>query len=105
MHVSRFMLLFKKNSFPTDSTLLCLQRPQSYPARGGGHSAHRSPNLVTSLWWLLTSSWLNVLLVFVPLGFLAEHLHWGAAAIFSLNFLAIIPLAKVSPPILLLCTS
>ncbi len=61
-----------------------------------GHShSHREPNLVSSLWWLLTSSWLNVLLVFIPLGFLSEHLHWGAGPIFFLNFIAIIPLAKL----------
>lgn len=43
----------------------------------------------------MTSSYLNVLLVFVPLGFVAEKLHWDAVWIFSLNFLAIVPLAKV----------
>ncbi len=34
-------------------------------------------------------------LVFVPLGIVAEHAHWPAIWIFSLNFLAIIPLAKI----------
>ncbi|PWZ01734.1 calcium/proton exchanger [Testicularia cyperi] len=61
---------------------------------GEGHSAGQ-PNLVTSLWWILTCSWINVMLVFVPLGIIAEHLHWPAIWIFSLNFLAIIPLAKI----------
>lgn len=45
--------------------------------------------------WLLTTSRLNVLLIFIPLGVLAKWLDWGALAIFSLNFLAIIPLAKL----------
>ncbi len=31
----------------------------------------------------------------MPLGIVAEHAHWPAIWIFSLNFLAIIPLAKI----------
>jgi hypothetical protein len=30
----------------------------------------------------------NLLLVFVPLGILAEKLHWGDVAVFSLNFVS-----------------
>ena len=65
------------------------------PSHNGRGDTHREPNIVTSLWWILTCSWINVLLVFVPLGIVAEHLHWPAIWIFSLNFLAIIPLAKI----------
>lgn len=43
----------------------------------------------------LFSSYVNVLLVFVPLGILAGVLEWGAAAVFTLNFFAIIPLASI----------
>ncbi|WFD26343.1 hypothetical protein MNAN1_001324 [Malassezia nana] len=50
---------------------------------------------IESFRWLLFSSKINVLLVFVPLGLLAEWLHWGPLAIFVLNFLAIVPLAKL----------
>ncbi|KAK0565496.1 hypothetical protein OC861_003719 [Tilletia horrida] len=57
-------------------------------------SQSHAPNFFQSFWWLLTSSWLNVLIVFIPLGFVAEHLHWGALLIFVFNFLAIVPLAK-----------
>lgn len=59
------------------------------------HGSHAAPNIVTSLYWLFTNSWLNVLLVFVPLGFVAEFAHWPAVWRFSLNFLAIVPLAKL----------
>ncbi|EST05688.1 Sodium/calcium exchanger membrane region [Kalmanozyma brasiliensis GHG001] len=66
------------------------------PSHNGGESEHGAPpNLVSSLWWIVTCSWINVFLVFVPLGIIAEHLHWPAIWIFSLNFLAIIPLAKI----------
>lgn len=43
----------------------------------------------------LTSNPVNVLLVFVPLGIIAGALKWSPAAIFILNFLAIIPLASL----------
>ncbi|CAO1622618.1 unnamed protein product [Jaminaea pallidilutea] len=64
---------------------------------GGGlqRNQHGDPTLLSSFYWLLTTSWFNVLLVFVPLGILAEKLHWPAIWIFSLNFLAIVPLAKL----------
>lgn len=38
---------------------------------------------------------LNTLLVFVPLGVLAAKQEWGPAAVFSTNFVAIVPLAAV----------
>lgn len=44
---------------------------------------------------IFLSSYVNVLLVFVPLGFLAEHLGWSPMAVFTLNFFAIIPLAAL----------
>merc|ERR1719188_2613871 len=40
-------------------------------------------------------SWLNLLLVFVPLGVLSPHLEWGCAVTFACNFMAIIPLAGI----------
>jgi Ca2+:H+ antiporter len=39
--------------------------------------------------------YVNVLLPFVPLGIIAGVLGWSPAAMFSLNFIAIIPLAAV----------
>jgi len=44
---------------------------------------------------LLLGSWINVLLVTVPLCFVAEMLHWTAAARFATSFFAIVPLAKL----------
>ncbi|KAJ2743960.1 hypothetical protein GGI20_003341 [Coemansia sp. BCRC 34301] len=41
------------------------------------------------------ASWLNVLLVFVPLGYLAHYLRWPVVAVFVLNYLAIIPLSAL----------
>lgn len=44
---------------------------------------------------IFISSYVNVFLVFVPLGILAYKLNWGSTAVFLLNFLAIIPLAAL----------
>ncbi|KAJ3543575.1 hypothetical protein NM208_g3507 [Fusarium decemcellulare] len=43
----------------------------------------------------LMSNYVNVLLPFVPLGIVAGVLGWSPVAVFSLNFIAIIPLAAV----------
>ena len=44
---------------------------------------------------VLASNYVNVLLVFVPLGITAGALGWKPTAVFVLNFLAIIPLAAL----------
>lgn len=46
-------------------------------------------------WETLTNNYVNVLLVFVPLGIVAGVLEWSAATVFVLNFLAIMPLASL----------
>ncbi|KAK9452991.1 Sodium/calcium exchanger protein-domain-containing protein [Dipodascopsis uninucleata] len=44
---------------------------------------------------LLTSSYVNILLVFVPAGIIVGALHASPVAVFTLNFLAIVPLAAL----------
>ena len=58
---------------------------------------HKSiePTTRQSLLKIVKASWLNVLLIFIPLGFLAHFLKWGNIAALLLNFFAIIPLAKL----------
>lgn len=56
----------------------------------------RWPVHVVRLTWLtLVRDYVNLLLVFVPLGIVAGALHWDSTAVFILNFLAIIPLASL----------
>ena len=43
----------------------------------------------------LCCSYTNFLLIFVPLGVIAGGLGWNSAAVFTLNFLAIFPLAAL----------
>jgi Ca2+:H+ antiporter len=44
---------------------------------------------------LLKTNYVNILLVFVPLGIIAGAMGWDPTAVFVLNFLAIIPLASL----------
>jgi Ca2+:H+ antiporter len=46
-------------------------------------------------WATLARDYVNVLLVFVPLGIIAGALHWDSTVVFTLNFLAIVPLASL----------
>ena len=48
-----------------------------------------------TIYKVLTSNYVNFLLVFVPLGIIAGALGWSPTAVFVLNFLAIIPLAAL----------
>jgi Ca2+:H+ antiporter len=43
----------------------------------------------------LLSNYVNILLVFVPLGIISGVMGWNPTAVFILNFFAIIPLAAV----------
>ncbi|ETN43786.1 calcium/proton exchanger [Cyphellophora europaea CBS 101466] len=56
----------------------------------------RYPALVAhTTWEILKTNYVNVLLVFVPLGILSGLLDWSPVAQFTLNFVAIIPLASL----------
>lgn len=52
-------------------------------------------NTLDLIFKTLASNYINVLLVFVPLGIIAGALKWNPTAVFVLNFLAIIPLASL----------
>lgn len=67
----------------------------SYNSPSAG-SWRDTPKQVAKITWAtLASNYVNVLLVFVPLGIIAGELHWGSTAIFVLNFIAIVPLASL----------
>lgn len=55
-----------------------------------------TPKHVAAVTWAtLASNYVNVFLVFVPLGIIAGALGWNPTAVFVLNFVAIIPLASL----------
>lgn len=55
---------------------------------------YENPTAYQGAMALVKSSWLNVLVVFIPLG-IASHFVWNSTVTFILNFIAIIPLAKL----------
>lgn len=59
-------------------------------------------NPIKATRWLLLGSWMNVLLIAVPISLVAEALHWSAVARFVTSFIAIVPLAKVRPGVMLI---
>ncbi|KAJ2798007.1 hypothetical protein H4R20_004978 [Coemansia guatemalensis] len=54
-----------------------------------------NPTVLASLQNAVYASWFNLLLVFVPMGYLAHYLEWPVVAVFVLNYLAIIPLSAL----------
>lgn len=48
---------------------------------------------MVSIYFMLTSSFMNVLLIFLPFGFAAQYFGWGSTLTFTFNFIALIPLA------------
>jgi Ca2+:H+ antiporter len=57
--------------------------------------AEGEPTWAASYKYFWFGAWLNILLIFVPLSFIAHHLHWDAALRFTFSFIAICPLAKL----------
>eukprot|EP01124_Arcella_intermedia_P033641 TRINITY_DN8121_c0_g1_i4.p1 TRINITY_DN8121_c0_g1~~TRINITY_DN8121_c0_g1_i4.p1 ORF type:complete len:303 (+),score=54.86 TRINITY_DN8121_c0_g1_i4:172-1080(+) len=64
------------------------------PSKKAAHPEHE-PTILSSLLFLAKSSWLNLLLVFVPVGIVIGALKLNGVAVFVINFIAIIPLAKL----------
>lgn len=45
--------------------------------------------------WDNYGSWLNILIILTPVGWIAHFMHWSAYAIFIINLVALIPLATI----------
>ena len=56
------------------------------------------PSWLHSYKFFFFGSYLNILLLFVPLSVIAHNLNWDAALRFSFSFIAIMPLAAVRQP-------
>ena len=51
--------------------------------------------VVRDIWTVLCSSYINVLIVFVPLGLISGALEWSPQTQFITNFFALMPLASL----------
>eukprot|EP00475_Leptophrys_vorax_P004355 TRINITY_DN1259_c0_g1_i1.p1 TRINITY_DN1259_c0_g1~~TRINITY_DN1259_c0_g1_i1.p1 ORF type:complete len:390 (+),score=133.17 TRINITY_DN1259_c0_g1_i1:47-1216(+) len=63
--------------------------------KDGGSTEVHEFTLLGQLKTIATVSYVNVLLVFVPLGIASYYAGWSSSVIFVFNFLAIVPLAKL----------
>ncbi|CAO3594235.1 unnamed protein product [Absidia cylindrospora] len=59
------------------------------------HHVHQNITFFSSFKTTMTSSYFNILLIFVPIALIASYTDASDTTVFSLNFLAIIPLAKL----------
>jgi len=56
---------------------------------------YHAPTMLSSLKYYATSTWINLLLVFVPIAIVIGAMKLNGTAVFIINFIAIIPLAKL----------
>jgi Ca2+:H+ antiporter len=72
------------------------RRPRSFYQRSLALlKAEGEPSWLDSYRWFFFGSWLNLLLLLVPVAAAAHYLNWDAPLRFGFSFVAIIPLAKV----------
>jgi hypothetical protein len=50
---------------------------------------------LSATWGIFLSSWTNLLLFFVPLGYVSAALSWNVTLTFGLNVLAVVPLSAL----------
>lgn len=93
-----------ENGAGADVRTPLIGRTQSWPVPHGGVAEYRNDHRVWVRWPVesfhvtyatLASNYVNVLLVFVPLGIVSGYFGWSATTTFALNFLAIVPLASL----------
>lgn len=68
---------------------------RSHRYKVASHLSHWPSRVLHLTWVTLVRDYVNLLLVFVPLGIMAGVLKWDATVVFTLNFFAIIPLASL----------
>jgi Ca2+:H+ antiporter len=99
MHSETRKPTFRRGDSASESTPLLPTtngvRPEHDAGSAGPGWAFYPKHVLGLSWEVLRSNYVNVLLVFVPLGILSGELHWAPVTIFTLNFLAIIPLASL----------
>ncbi|KIP12345.1 hypothetical protein PHLGIDRAFT_113821 [Phlebiopsis gigantea 11061_1 CR5-6] len=85
------------SSLPTEQTPLL----NGHANNGFSHRLSRflkpqdQPGWISSFRFFFFGSWLNILLVFIPLSILSHYANWDAALRFSFSFIAIMPLAAL----------
>ncbi|KAG1440539.1 hypothetical protein G6F56_011878 [Rhizopus delemar] len=82
------------SNVPTDRSLMSSPSSEHGTKSSIAEKSTKKISTRDGLRAIVTSSYVNVLIVFVPIG-IASHFVWSPTVTFILNFLAIIPLAKL----------
>ncbi|KIK61873.1 hypothetical protein GYMLUDRAFT_558067 [Collybiopsis luxurians FD-317 M1] len=91
-------------SSPSERTALLPNGDRRNFSESDGSFLHRTslifmaqgePSYLDSFKFFILGSWINILLVFVPLSIIAHNLDFDAALRFSFSFIAIVPLAAL----------
>jgi Ca2+:H+ antiporter len=69
--------------------------PGEEPPKAKKTLKHKPFTLVNQLKATVFNSWLNILLLAVPAGFVVNYLHLNPIAVFFVNFAAILPLTTL----------
>lgn len=80
---------------PTRRRTQDLENASSNAPLLGGPDAAPSTSPIHVLWTILSSSYIHVLLIFLPLGIVSGAVGWAASLTFVFNFLAIMALASL----------
>jgi Ca2+:H+ antiporter len=83
---------------PTEQSPLLNGNPQArslYQSTLAFVKAEGEPSWLNSYRWFVFGSWLNLLLLLVPVATAAHYLQWDAPLRFGFSFIAIVPLAKL----------
>ena len=81
--------------FNPDPMSISEQSPSFYQRTLTFLKAEGELSWLDSYRWFIFDSWLNLLLLFIPVAAVAHYLNWNAPLRFGFSFVAIIPLAKV----------
>jgi Ca2+:H+ antiporter len=84
------LVKFPPENLDSSSTAEIVQQPAT-----DREEDYENLTFKSSLLYFAKSSYLNFLIVFLPLGIIAHVLEWKGEAVFFLNFVALIPLAKI----------
>ncbi|KAJ4379677.1 hypothetical protein N0V86_004859 [Didymella sp. IMI 355093] len=93
----KFKKLLRKHEHEnTDDDTLANQQSQDLSLEERKHKAHKRKIPVGQQFrFVLFGAWINILLIFVPVGFAVFYAGLGPVPVFIINFIAIIPLAAM----------
>ena len=82
-------------TLPSSSTASRTAYGAVSPDEEGGYAPEEDKSELRVLYDLITGKSINLLLVFMPFGYMSSRLHWPDQYVFWLNFLAMVPLASI----------